>query len=524
MGDALAAELDELRLAGGVAGLQGDERLRALSPLLVGDGDDRALHHRRVLSHALLDLDRRDVLPARDDDVLLPIAELDVPVGVPDGEVAGVEPAAPEGLRGRVGLLEVALHDVVAAHHDLAQRLPVHGDVLHPVVHDPHEVGHHVALALAGGEPGLLFHGLGVPLPVPRAHRVGPVGLGQAVDVDGAEAQLLEPPEQRGRGWCPRDRHRHRLREPVGLRVVDDPDLDGGRAAVVGHALLVDEVPDPPRLHPAEADVGAGERGDAPGEAPAVAVEHGERPEIAALERHPRLDRLAQGVQVGAPVMDHDALRAPRRPRGVVDRDRLVLVVQPGLAGVGRAAGEELLVRVTGRARVVDSHHAERVQIQRLEEPLELVIDQEHPRAGVPEDVAHLVAGEPRVDGDEDQARGGHAEVRLEHGRRVGGDDGDPVQLPEAERAQGRGEPVRPSLELAIGVAPGAVDHRRLLGEHVGAPPEKRDRGQLGPVGLPLGGDADDARTTVAARRVRARIQGPSTHRSAPPPGSPRVS
>jgi hypothetical protein len=54
----------------------------------------------RVLVERVLDLDRRDVLAARDDDVLGAVLELDVAVGVHDAEVAGMEPAAGEGLVG----------------------------------------------------------------------------------------------------------------------------------------------------------------------------------------------------------------------------------------------------------------------------------------------------------------------------------------------------------------------------------------------------------------------------------------
>jgi hypothetical protein len=51
----------------------------------------------------VLDLDRRDVLAAGDDDVLAAVLDLDVAVRVHDRQVAGVEPAAREGLLGRLG-------------------------------------------------------------------------------------------------------------------------------------------------------------------------------------------------------------------------------------------------------------------------------------------------------------------------------------------------------------------------------------------------------------------------------------
>src|SRR6266513_2266793 len=109
VGDVPAAELDELPFRRRHVWLQGDERLGPLAPLLVRDGDHRALEHGGVLGDSLLDLHRRDVLAARDDDVLLPVAQLDVAVRVPHGEVTRVEPAAAEGLGGRAVLLEVAL-------------------------------------------------------------------------------------------------------------------------------------------------------------------------------------------------------------------------------------------------------------------------------------------------------------------------------------------------------------------------------------------------------------------------------
>ena len=78
------------------ARLQRHERLRPLAPPLRGDRDHGALQHGRVALDHLFDLDRRDVLAARDDDVLLAVAQLDVAVRVHHAEVARVEPSAGE--------------------------------------------------------------------------------------------------------------------------------------------------------------------------------------------------------------------------------------------------------------------------------------------------------------------------------------------------------------------------------------------------------------------------------------------
>src|SRR5260370_20247080 len=172
--DVPLAEVDDLCLARALAPLEGDEGPGPLAPFFITDGHYFALHHRGVPGHALLDLDGRDVLAARDDDVLLAVAQLDVAVGMPDPDVARVEPAAPAGLRGRVPLLVIALAHVVADHHHLAEGLPVARHVVHLAVHHPHEVEERVALALARGQARLLLGGQAVPVRVPRADGVGP--------------------------------------------------------------------------------------------------------------------------------------------------------------------------------------------------------------------------------------------------------------------------------------------------------------------------------------------------------------
>ena len=233
--------------------------------------------------------------------------------------------------------------------------------------------------------------------------------------------------------------------------------------------------------------MGAAHRRHRPGEAPAIAVEHGERPEIARLEVHARLDQLADGVHVRAAGAVHHAFRAARRARGVVDRDRLLLVLEPARDGRRRALGEKILVRIARRARVVHAHDADTGEVERLDELGELGIDEEEARARVAEDIADLVRAEPRIDRHQDAARPGHAVVRLEHRGDVRAQEGDAVVLGEPGGAQGGGEPVHPLLELPVRVAPGAVDHRDLVGKHAGAPLEEADGRELGSIDVLLG-------------------------------------
>src|SRR5438477_13204913 len=114
VGQVGAAVLDELGLGGLGACFEDDQGLDRLAPLLVGDADDADLGHGRMREHPVLDLDRRDVLAAADDDVLLAVGDSEVALVVEGPTVAGVEPAVDDGLAGLLRLLPVALEDDVS--------------------------------------------------------------------------------------------------------------------------------------------------------------------------------------------------------------------------------------------------------------------------------------------------------------------------------------------------------------------------------------------------------------------------
>src|SRR5215212_767877 len=153
----LTAEGDELLRRRPLSRLEGHERLWPLTPEVVRDGDDGALEDGGMGAEGVLDLDGGDVLAAGDDDVLLPISQLDGAVRVHDGEVPRVKPATPKRLRRRRRVVVVALHHDVAAHHHFAHRLPIARHVVHGRVDHPQQVGDYAALSLAGEQPILLL-------------------------------------------------------------------------------------------------------------------------------------------------------------------------------------------------------------------------------------------------------------------------------------------------------------------------------------------------------------------------------
>ena len=133
-----------------MARLQFDEGAGRLAPFVVGPRDDRGELHGGVLEQRVLDLDRGDVLAAGNDDVLRAVAQLDVAVGMFDAEIAGMKPAAREGLVGRGFVLQIALHHDIAAEHHLAHRLAVGGHAFHRLrVDDVERLERVIAHALA---------------------------------------------------------------------------------------------------------------------------------------------------------------------------------------------------------------------------------------------------------------------------------------------------------------------------------------------------------------------------------------
>jgi hypothetical protein len=150
---------------------------------------------------------------------------------------------------------------------------------------------------------------------------------------------------------------------------------------------------------------------------------------------------------------------------------------------LGRAPGEPALVRVVGRACVVDAHCE--LHVRAVRQVLELVVDEEKARARVLDDLRDLALVEPVVERDEDAACRGHAEVRLEQRRRVRADERHPVALLEARLPQRGGQAVHALAQLPVGVAPVVVDHCDLVGVDKGAALQERHGVELGAVHAP---------------------------------------
>ncbi len=104
----------------GFAGAWNHEQRGNLAQVLVRDADHGAVEHRLKGVDHLLDLGRRDVLAAADDQFLEAAGDGEEAVGVAPGEVAGAIPTLEESLLRLFRLVVIARHHVGAAHDQLA--------------------------------------------------------------------------------------------------------------------------------------------------------------------------------------------------------------------------------------------------------------------------------------------------------------------------------------------------------------------------------------------------------------------
>src|SRR5512132_2016048 len=118
--DARLAEADQRVGSDLLALTELDDRDALLAVDVVRPADDARRRDGRVLQQRLLDVPWKDVEAAPNDQVLLAVDDVDVPVVVEAAQVAGVEPAVPDRLRRQLRRAPVAEHDRARTDADLA--------------------------------------------------------------------------------------------------------------------------------------------------------------------------------------------------------------------------------------------------------------------------------------------------------------------------------------------------------------------------------------------------------------------
>src|SRR5262245_30130432 len=97
-------------------------------------------------------------------------------------------------------------------------------------------------------------------------------------------------------------------------------------SAVVIYTMQADGLENRPNLDLAQADLYTGEHGYRPWKAPAVAVEHGQRPQVLRELRHRPTESITDRIEICAAVMRHDSLRIASRTRCVRYGDRIPFI------------------------------------------------------------------------------------------------------------------------------------------------------------------------------------------------------
>ena len=126
---------------------------------------------------------------------------------------------------------------------------------------------------------------------------------------------------------------------PLVLGRVEQRRHDEGRAGEMRHLVVGDGVIHRLRPHRAQADMRAGHHRQRPGEAPAVAMEHRQRPQIDRVLAHAGGEGVGVAHQRRAAMMIDDALGIAGRAARIVERDGVPFVGRhlPGKVGIAAA-------------------------------------------------------------------------------------------------------------------------------------------------------------------------------------------
>ncbi len=353
--------------------------------------------------------------------------------------------------------------------------------------HQPVEGG--VAYPLAGLDLRTLFQRQRIPFLVPGAHGHRAVDLGQAIGVGHLDAHLLDGTNDLGRGRCAGHHRLHRVLDgSLGcLGHVDQGIEHDRRTAQVADPVFADQVQDLLRVDPAQEHVGAGQGGDGPGVAPAVAVEHRQGPQVHRAMAHGPGHLVANGVQVRATVVIDHALGVAGSAGGVVERNGLPLVIRP-VPGKRRVAlGKQgfIVQRADCSAltvfRVIHIHHQWRVLEQGqggCDDRVEFAVGDQHLGLAMLQHEGNGLGVQAHIQGIEYGTGHRHAEMRFEHGRDIRQHDRYRVATANAAADQGAGQASAALVGFLPVTADGTVNDRGVVAVHGGGALDETQRGE----------------------------------------------
>src|SRR5579863_5011588 len=164
---------------------------------------------------------------------------------------------------------------------------------------------------------------------MPGAYRRRTVAFGQAVNVNDAETKSLHALDDGGWRCCAGSHHPDVAPNKAATQFlggVEQHVHDHRRAAEMRDVFLCKSGVDAGGFDAPKADMRPGERRYRPRKAPAVAMEHWQRPEIHGMLRQAPDERIADRIEISAAVMIDDALRIAGGARGIIEGDRIPLI------------------------------------------------------------------------------------------------------------------------------------------------------------------------------------------------------
>ena len=445
----------------------------------------------------VFDLQAGDVFAAGDDHVLAAVSNLDVAVRVNHRQVAGMEPACGKGFLRGLRVFQVALHHQVAAKEYFAQALSVsrylfQGDRVEHGNGLLQGVGH----TLSGVQGGAFADWQPSPFGLLGAYRSRAIHLGEAVHMRDVDTDALAALDDGRRRRRPCDQASHRVVDARAQRFgrVDQQAVDDGRAAQVADPVLADQRKNQRRVDPAQTHAHTGLQRQSPRKAPAVAVEHGQRPQVDRVLRQGPGDDVGDRIEIGAPVVRDHPLGIAGGARGVVQRNRVPFVAGQAPVELRITLGQKCLVAKL--ANQVASHMHRVVHInhqgpgaghqgQRLgNRGGELPVGDQHPCLTVFQHKSNRGCIQPGVQRVQHGAQHRHTKVGLEHWRRVGQHGGHGVAHANTALRQGAGKLPAALVSLGPGVAAFSMQHRWALRIDAGRAGQKAQGRQGCVVGL----------------------------------------
>ena len=237
-----------------------------------------------------------------------------------------------------------------------------------------------------------------------------------------------------------------------GGRGIDQQAVHDGRTAVMRDAVVAHGVEHGLGVHLAQAHVHARTRRHCPRKAPAIAMEHGQRPHVDRVLGHVPFQNVRDRIGGCAPVVVDHTLRVAGGAAGVIQSNRVPLVGGQAPGKVAVSAGHKGFIghrtQFFGRAGVERVFHIDHqqwpaglAQRQRFfHHARKLRVHDHRLRLAVVQHESHRLRVQPGVQGIEHGPDHGDAEVRLHHGRCVGQHHGHCVVLANARQRQRTGQ------------------------------------------------------------------------------------